>query len=193
MILYIWRHPKPIDSTGLCFGQTDVTVDKRKLKRLANQILSYVKKHQLPKVIWVSDLQRSKQVGQLLISHGFKCHIEPRLAECNFGAWEGVPWSNIAKSDIDNWCENFAEFAPTEGESLSHLFARVEGWIIERQTAVNNREVPQQAEPILAIGHAGWITTAKMIAAGQDIPKKAVNWPRPVGYGELTILTFIII
>ena len=51
MILYIWRHPKPIEAKGLCIGQTDIAVDVRKIKRLANKIERFVRLHQLPKVI----------------------------------------------------------------------------------------------------------------------------------------------
>ncbi|MDN5664596.1 MAG: hypothetical protein L0G41_00040 [Psychrobacter sp.] len=63
MTLYIWRHPKPMATDGRCIGQSDVAVDKRKLKRLAHRIERFVRRHQLPKVIWVSPLQRSLKVG----------------------------------------------------------------------------------------------------------------------------------
>ncbi|WP_227500384.1 hypothetical protein [Psychrobacter arcticus] len=36
--------------------------------------------------------------------------------------------------------------------------------------------------PILAIGHAGWINAAKIIAAGQEAPNLAIKWPRSVAY-----------
>lgn len=51
MILYIWRHPKSFSVEGICIGQTGLTVDKRKLKRLANKIERFVRLHQLPKMI----------------------------------------------------------------------------------------------------------------------------------------------
>ncbi|WP_243443300.1 histidine phosphatase family protein [Psychrobacter sp. JCM 18903] len=66
MILYIWRHPKPMNTEGICIGQTDIGVDKRKLKRLANKIERFVRLHHSPKTIWVSPLQRSLKVGQIL-------------------------------------------------------------------------------------------------------------------------------
>ena len=43
MIVHIWRHPKPIAAKDLCFGQTDLAVDRRKLKRLANRIDRFAK------------------------------------------------------------------------------------------------------------------------------------------------------
>ncbi|AMN67161.1 histidine phosphatase family protein [Psychrobacter sp. P11G5] len=181
MTLYIWRHPKPIAAEGICIGQTDIGVDRRKLKRLANQIERFVRLYQLPKVICVSPLQRSLKVGQILAHRGFQWRVAPELAEIDFGEWDGRPWEQIAKQEIDDWCDNFAHFAPNNGESLQQLFDRVEGWL-------NKVLAEQDNTPILAIGHAGWINAAKMIDAGQDVPKIAADWPSSVAYGECSCL-----
>lgn len=183
MILYIWRHPKPIAANGFCIGQTDINVDKRKIKRLANKIQRFARLHQLPKVIWVSPLQRSLKVGQILVQRGFHCQVSPELAEIDFGEWDGRPWEQIAKQEIDDWCDNFADFAPDNGESLQELFDRVEGWL-------NKASAVQDNTSILAVGHAGWITAAKMIEAGQSVPKIAADWSRPVSYQQRSRLDF---
>lgn len=177
MILYIWRHPKPMNTQGFCIGQTDVKVDRRKLKRLANKIERFVRLHRLPKVIWVSPLQRSLKVGEILAQRGFQYKVAPQLAEINFGDWDGRLWEQIAKQEIDEWCNNFAHFAPDNGESLQQLFNRAESWL--DKTAV---EQGQSDVPVLAIGHAGWINAAKMIAMDQEVPNLAINWPRSVAY-----------
>ena len=181
MTLYIWRHPKPLAANGICLGQTDMAVDTRKIKRLANRIQRFVRMHRLPKVIWVSPLQRSLKVGQLLTQFGFEYHIADALSELNFGAWDGLSWEQIPKQEIDDWCDNFATFAPDNGENLQQLFSRVETWLKSRKL---------ESQPILAVGHAGWINAAKMISAGQDIPQLAADWPHPVAYNELSILEF---
>lgn len=175
MILYIWRHPKPMNTEGICMGQTDISVDKRKLKRLANKIERFVRLHHLPKTIWVSPLQRSLKVGELLAQRGFQYQIAPELAEINFGAWDGKFWAQIEKQHIDQWCNNFADYAPDNGESLQQLFNRAESWL-------EKIAVEQKGYPVLAIGHAGWINAAKMIAADQEVPKTAAEWPRSVAY-----------
>ena len=177
MILYIWRHPKPITADGLCIGQTDVEVDKRKLKRLANKIQRFVRLQQLPKVIWVSPLQRSLKVGEILAQRGFECRVAPKLAEIHFGDWDGQFWEQIEKQQIDEWCNNFAHFAPDYGESLQQLFNRAESWL-------DKIAVEQKDHPVLAIGHAGWINAAKMIATGQEVPNLAINWPHSVAYSS---------
>ncbi|WP_350561037.1 histidine phosphatase family protein [Psychrobacter sp. CAL346-MNA-CIBAN-0220] len=187
MTLYIWRHPKPLAATGICLGHTDMGVDKRKLKRLANQIQRFARRHQLLKVIWVSPLKRSLKVGQILAQHGFQCHISSELAEIDFGVWDGCPWETIAKQEIDKWCDDFAHFAPDNGESLQQLFVRVEGWLNERIAEQGGISINM---PILVVGHAGWINAAKMIDAGQDVPRVAADWRRSVAYGERSTLRF---
>lgn len=184
MTLYIWRHPKPLAANGICLGQTDMGVDSRKIKRLANQIQSFVRMHQLPKVIWVSPLQRSLKVGQALAQRGFQCHIAAELSEISFGVWDGCPWEQIAKQDIDDWCNDFANFAPDQGESLQQLFTRVEYWLNQRITEQNDGI-------ILAIGHAGWINAAKMINAGEDIPQIAADWLPAVAYCERSTMAIL--
>lgn len=187
MILYIWRHPKPMNTEGFCIGQTDVKVDKRKLKRLANKIERFVRLHRLPKVIWVSPLQRSLKVGEILAQRGFRCQVSPELSEINFGFWDGCPWEQIEKEEIDNWCNNFANFAPNNGESLQQLFDRVKAWLNTRKSEETGKI---EIIPVLVIGHAGWINAAKIIASSQNIPKIAAEWPRSVNYLQYSRLDF---
>lgn len=209
MQLYIWRHPKPKQVQGLCFGQHEVMVDRRKLKRLAHQILRFVRVNQLPKRIWVSPLQRSKQVGEYLAAQGFECHVDAQLLETHFGAWEGRLWLDISKDEIDQWCEHFADFAPPGGESLRQLFERVAAWIEQQKQTqaelnidaattharlspkhqvVMHQTVLHQA--VLVVGHAGWISSAKFIQQGQQPPTQAAHWPRSVGHGQLSCFKF---
>lgn len=173
MTLYIWRHPKPLNAAGLCLGQTDLGVDKRKLRRLANQIQGFARRHRLPKVVWVSPLQRSRAVGKILARRGWQCRVVAELAEVDFGTWDGRPWPNIPRAEIDAWCERFADYAPGGGETLRQLFARVEGWL---------SSLP--ATPQLAVGHAGWINAARLLDTGRGIPAHAADWPHPVAYRQ---------
>ena len=188
--LYIWRHPKPLAAAGICLGHTDMAVDNRKLKRLAHHIERFVRVHQLPKVIWVSPLQRSLRVGQLLTQRGFVCHVTPELAEINFGTWDGQAWAQIGKEEIDIWCDNFADFAPKNGESLQQLFERVATWLSIHNTEKNELLTVSKSSSILAVGHAGWITAAKMIAAGNPVPQLATEWSAPVAYNQLSIFKY---
>ena len=188
MTLYIWRHPKPLAASGMCLGQTDMGVHPRKTKRLANQIQRFVQWHHLPKVIWVSPLQRSLNVGKLLAKRGFECHIAPDLMELDFGTWDGKSWVDIPKAAIDDWCADFATAAPFNGESVAQLFMRVEAQIRDWQSKGMRADAKNNS--ILAVGHAGWINGAKMLAAGQGVPQVAADWARPVTYRQLSCLAF---
>lgn len=127
--------------------------------------------------------------------------------ETHFGVWENRYWHQISKAEIDAWCDNFAQFAPEGGESLTQLFARATDWLSELNqqqgvlanssiinssvisSAVSSDSYVAKESAVLVVGHAGWITTVKMIAQGQGVPSQARDWPRPVKHGQLTVLT----
>lgn len=176
---YLWRHPKPISATYRCIGQTDLTVNRHKIKRLANKIERVVRRQQLPKVIWVSPLLRSRQVGACLAARGFDCHIDPRLMEINFGDWDGKCWQDIDKAQIDDWCADFAHFAPNNGESLTAFFERIKDWLAS---------LDHENTPKLIVGHSGWITAATMIANNQAVPTDPAKWSKGISYNELRVL-----
>ncbi|WP_169391395.1 MULTISPECIES: histidine phosphatase family protein [Psychrobacter] len=181
---YLWRHPKPNAAKYRCIGQTDLTVNRRKSKRLANKISRFARRHHLPKVIWVSPLLRSRLVGECLAARGFVCHIDPRLMEIDFGDWDGKFWQNIDKAQIDAWCADFANFAPDNGENLTEFFARIEDFI----ASFDNEKSPETTSPKLIVGHSGWITAATMIANDQAVPTDAATWSKAVSYNELRVL-----
>jgi len=181
--LYLWRHPKPNAAKYRCIGQTDLTVNRRKIKRLANKIAQFVRRHQLPKVIWVSPLLRSRLVGECLADCGFVCHIDPRLMEIDFGDWDGKFWQSIDKAQIDAWCADFANFAPDNGESLTEFFARIKDWL-----ASFDETSPEKTLPKLIVGHSGWITAATMMANNQAVPTDPANWSKAISYNELRVL-----
>lgn len=181
--LYLWRHPKPNAAKYRCIGQTDLTVNRRKIKRLANKIARFARCHQLPKVIWVSPLQRSRLVGECLVARGFICHVDSRLMEISFGNWDGKHWDDIDKAQIDAWCADFANFAFDNGESLTEFFTRVKDWL-----ASFDEKSPEKTSPKLIVGHSGWITAATMIANHQAVPTDPANWSKAIGYNELRVL-----
>lgn len=180
---YLWRHPKPINATGRCIGHTDLLVDKRKLRRLANHIHVFTRHHRLPKVIWLSSLQRSRGVGDILAKRGFVCHISTQLCEIDFGDWDGRPWAAIAKAEIDAWCANFADFTPNSGENVQQLYQRVRLWLTQQS------ESQTQPTSVLVVGHAGWITAACMVWANQGVPQQPSDWPAPPKYRQLKVLS----
>lgn len=126
--IWAWRHPRPANVEGICIGRTDAAVDPRRARRLAQRIVGTARQNNLPREIWTSPLHRCADVGRWLRRWGWVHHIDGQLAEMDFGAWEGQPWSAIPRAEIDAWAGNFAHYAAGGGESVQQLVARAGGW-----------------------------------------------------------------
>ena len=175
-MLVVWRHPKPAaDVRGLCIGRTDLPVDRRKTKRLAHRIRRWVRLNQAPREVWTSPLRRAADVGGWLATWGWRHRVDVRLAEMDFGAWEGVRWDEIGAASVDAWCADFATQAPGGGESVAGLLARCEA--VRCQLALS-------AAPVCIVGHAGWISAATWLDRERGRMPIAAEWPVSVAYGE---------
>jgi alpha-ribazole phosphatase len=160
----IWRHPKPRGAEGRCIGsRTDLAVDRRKAKRLAHRIRAYARLHRLPREVVTSPLARAAAVGRWLQGWGFGWQVDAALAEVDFGAWDGRPWSDIPPAEFERWMSDFCGFDFDGGESLNALLARTAAW-----------------EPpcALVVGHGGWINARRWRG---ELPTPAV-WPAPLRY-----------
>ena len=177
MSVIIWRHPKPINAAGICLGHTNLAVDPRRTRNLAYRVKQEARRLNLPPVVHVSPLQRSRGVGEFLQAQGWQVKVDPLLIEFNFGAWDGLPWEEIDRHEMDTWCENFADYAPGGAENLKQLFSRVEAWL--------NYPTNQTR---LVVGHAGWINAALMLAAKKPLPNSPEHWSSSVNYGKKSIL-----
>jgi alpha-ribazole phosphatase len=171
--LIAWRHPKPRAVQGRCIGCTDVRVDRRKSKRLAHRIRAWARRRRMPRVVITSRLRRGSDVGRWLARWGWEHRIDARLSELDFGAWEGLRWSDIGAVAVDAWCADFAHHRPGGGETVAELLARCAAFITE----VDDRG------PVCVVGHAGWIGAAQWLAQRGGALPEATRWPRAIGYG----------
>lgn len=172
--LWIWRHPRARDAAGRCIGsRSDLAVDRRRAKRLARRIAATARREGLPRIVWTSPARRCADVGRLLRRRwGFAHRVDPRLAELDFGCWDGQPWSAIAPADVARWEQDFLHHPPGGGEPLAALLGRVRGFLAD-----------QPGGPLLVVGHAGWINAFASLAAPE--PPTAACWPRAIGHGAL--------
>ena len=175
--IWVWRHPRAIGTEGRCIGTTDVPVDRRKAKRLARRVQRVARQSGLKRVVVTSTLRRSADVGRWLRRWGWVHRIDASLGELDFGAWEGRPWSDIDRCEIDAWCADFARHAPGGGECLRAMLERAASWRID--------------EPTVLIGHAGWMLARRWMQEGRDPPTSAADWPAPPRHGELWQLNFV--
>lgn len=172
--LWVWRHPRPMGAEGRCIGRTDLDVDRRRAKRLANRIAALARRRKLPREVWTSPSIRCAKVARLLKRQGYVHRIDDRLYELDFGAWDGKRWDAIDRSHVAQWEGDFAHHRPGGGESLAALIERAGNFLAERARA--------GAGHVLIVGHAGWIAAMGMSAG--EVPSAAC-WPRAISYGAL--------
>jgi len=126
MQLFLIRHPRPLIEAGICYGQFDV--DCEDPQPVAEQL-----KRLLPTGTPVisSPLQRARKLALALDS---QAQIDERLSEINFGDWEGQPWSNINRADLDAWAADVLDFTPPGGESVTNLQRRAINFVSTLET-----------------------------------------------------------
>jgi alpha-ribazole phosphatase len=175
--LWLLRHAPVEAAAGLCYGRTALSCAAEATQAVAVQIAP-----RLPPDIAIhsSPLQRCTTLARALVDERPAlptAAIDPRLAEMDFGAWEGQPWDRIPRADFDAWMGDFADArAGTHGESTRFFMARVgeawDGW------RTSQRDV-------LWVTHAGVIRAVLLLQQGVRCPADAGEWPRqPIGFGE---------
>jgi alpha-ribazole phosphatase len=174
VVLYCWRHPPARDAAGRCIGRTDLHVDRRKAKRLAHRVRAHARRQGLPRVVWVSTLQRAQHVGHWLRRWGWQVQVDARLVEVDFGAWDGLRWADIAWSQVQAWEDDLLHHAPGGGESLAQLMQRVLAFVSEC------------AGPRVLLTHGGWINALLHSTSAQK-RIDAASWPRAPRHGSLTV------
>ena len=116
MRLHLVRHPKPLIEAGICYGRLEISaeIEMAELVRLRSELPSG-----LP--VWSSPLLRCRPLAEQLHAQPI---IDERLAEMNFGDWEGRRWEDIPRHELDAWAADLAGYAPPGGESPRALQRR---------------------------------------------------------------------
>lgn len=108
MALKLWlvRHAQPLIAPGVCYGALDVPADAPATVRAAQALVDF-----LPHGCQVisSPLQRCEQLTLAL--RGLRPDLmhksDARLAEMDFGQWEGQRWDTLDRREVDSWTEDF--------------------------------------------------------------------------------------
>ena len=94
LVIALVRHPPPHVAAGICYGSTDLGLaDPASVASLA------VRLRALPGTLWTSPLRRCRSVADAVGPN----LVEARLRELDFGAWEGLAWSDIPRAALDAW------------------------------------------------------------------------------------------
>lgn len=175
MTLWLVRHARPLVAAGLCYGSTDVPAEPAHTERTAAELAAVLPGRL---AIYSSPLQRCVQLAQALQSRrpelAWKC--DPRLAEMDFGAWEGHAWEAIDRGQLDAWTAGFADHRCGGGESVSELLLRVGEALADARL---------QGRDVLWVTHAGVARALRLVLSGARRPR-ADQWPlEGPAFGEL--------
>lgn len=153
--LLVFRHAAPT-TQGICYGQLDVPVQVSPAEA-ATQIERQVASP-TPTRIWTSPSERCRTPATILAERwGALLIVDPHLLELSFGAWEGLPWSDLAKEpEFEQWARDWKHQAPPQGEALPQLEARVRSWW----------SMAKPQGPGLLVGHAGIIRALRVQLKG---------------------------
>jgi len=77
--------------------------------------------------VWSSDLQRAVDTSRLAWGQAVP---DPRIRECNFGIYEGMPFDEVDAADARVFM-GFRDFNMPEGDSHESFLTRIEGFVNE--------------------------------------------------------------
>ena len=177
--LWLVRHAQPLVEPGVCYGATDMPADAAATQRCAGELARV-----LPAGVRVfaSPLQRCDQLARALLRVRPELEVEsdPRLAELDFGAWEGWRWADIPRSNIDTWVRDFGQVRFGGRESVQQMMDRVASM---RSYSLS------LGTPVVWLTHAGVIRAAQLLSRQITQLQRADQWPVDgPGFGQWRIL-----
>ena len=178
--LLLVRHTAvDVSYAGRCYGATDLDLSQEghaHVHEVAAEIAVYK-----PHRVYHSGLQRTVRLAQAIAQQhsAEKTAViaDTRLAEMNFGEWEGKSWDAIyaAGHDIARLMHEPETFAAPGGETAFAMRDRVLAWF---------EGVPRDGITV-AVAHGGPIAVLRGVLTGTS----PVDWPALMpGLGEIVAL-----
>lgn len=167
--IYLVRHTNVDIAKGTCYGISDISLAQSFSEEVI-PILQKLKDVSFNKV-YTSPLKRCIQLAQVLSPSGYIKDV--RLAELNFGSWEGLSWNSIYELPYGKeWMNNYMELTCPGGESYHDLHNRVSAFINDLDRSQNT----------LIVTHAGVIRV--FLSVFKMIKEKSL-FDRKVDFGEI--------
>lgn len=175
---WLVRHAQPRVAPGVCYGATDLAADAP-----ATQASAVALAQHLPVgvLLWSSPLQRCLSLAQALVQlrPDLTLRTDARLAEMNFGCWEGQPWEAIPRTALDDWTGNFAHHRFGGIESVAELLQRVAS-----ARADTSAQAEREGRGLVWVTHAGVMRAVRWLQQGGTQVVQAHEWPRePLAFG----------
>lgn len=124
MKIALLRHTAVEIAAGTCYGRLDLPLAataERDIAAVAALLGDFG-----PARLWCSPAARCRLLAAAVAPLvGAAPVFDDRLQELHLGAWEGRPWDQVPRADLDRWTADPLGFAAPEGESGTALVARV--------------------------------------------------------------------
>jgi alpha-ribazole phosphatase len=143
--------------SGTCYGRLDLPL---RLDLLAHvpTLAAGICAHGIARV-WSSPAVRCRVLADAIVEiAGTSALIDPRLQELHFGAWEGVPWDLVPRSELDRWAVTPLSFAPPGGESGQEFLDRV---------YEVHQEMRAAGEDCIVVSHGGPLKVLAALLQGE--------------------------
>ena len=179
MKLWLLRHAPVIAPAGTCYGATDYAAEMQATLIAATKAAALLP--HLPQLsqltqcmaFYSSPLQRCTVLANELLQLRpdlRPLQLDARLAEMDFGVWEGSKWDAIPRSAFDAWMADFGQHRFGESESTQGFIDRVAAFVQQLQA--------QGITQAVCVCHAGTIRALHYLAAHGLRPiAAAAEWP----------------
>jgi alpha-ribazole phosphatase len=120
--LYLVRHAQPLIAPGVCYGALDVSPDPAATRQAARALAQTLPQAAL---MVASPLQRCELLALEIqgLRPDFVYKTDRRLAEMNFGSFEGLRWDSIPQDAYDAWMASFWQHRFGGAESVAAVMA----------------------------------------------------------------------
>lgn len=177
MRLYLVRHLAPLAAPGICYGRTDLEVDRG----ATAAALPGLRAGLPPNAPLISSpLRRCASLARAL---GDDVRFDARLAELDFGHWEMQSWDSIPRAEVDAWAADVAHYRPGGGESVADMARRI--------CAFHDELMDENLPQAIVVCHAGAIRLLAARFRGLDpeaMARDAAERPHVIAYGEIVTI-----
>jgi alpha-ribazole phosphatase len=150
MILYLVRHPPPLDVVGVCYGRREVKIDAQSVPTVAASV-----RERIGAAFGRCRIFSSPSLRCVLLARALAAPREPVLAEAlremDFGSWEGRRWGELPRDQLDAWARDVWSYRPGGVESAALVAERWLRW---------SAQVRARSGPAVVVTHAGLIRVA---------------------------------
>ncbi len=175
--IWLLRHAEPLEATSRCYGRSELEVPAHATEQAAAALAP-----RLPTGVPIvfSPRLRCAQLAQALRRRipGAPPVADPRIAEMDFGDWEGQSWTAIGAPALAAWTADFADWrvGGGTGESVRDVMRRV--------AAARSDWAEASPGDVVWVSHAGVGRAMELLEAGRACPQAASEWPRDgIGFG----------